>query len=241
MTAWPGTLLSAVFLAPSLFWTALPTLLAKWAGTGLLVRGTARWLALHPTQVSYDAVMTGASDLETVWTDDITPLVKQADTAALVQLTFPFKWEHGQGELTMDVVVNADDSVGVYLNAPYSEIYEEQSREIGLANIDRFVMVSCSLFDPSVFSLGYIGEEARFGGLANETHWPDDWAFYGSRLFPSLSPVLASLRTQAQDIRQLDGGGIFVRWTSWEEPPNSPNEWLAAVQQVRSTLLRTWS
>lgn len=239
MTAWPGTFLSAVFLAPSKVWTALPGLLARWGDAGLLLRGSAKWLELPPTQVSYEAVMNGPRGYETAWCDGVTSLVEQARKATLLQLSFPIGWEHGQGELTLDLVVNPDNSVGVYLNAPYAEVYEQQPPQMGHLNIERFVSFACLLFAPSEFILGVIGEEARLSGLTEESAWPDDWAFYGADLSKDLLPLLASLSTQAQDIRQVGAGGVFVRWTRWDEPTRSPQEWRWALRRAQAAYLQT--
>lgn len=239
MTNWPGTFLSAVFVAPSSLWIALPKVLAEWHESGILSSGTAKWMKLPPTQVSYDAVMIGPPCYETAWSDDVTALLEQAIKASLLQLTFSFPWEHGQGQVILDVMVNSDNSVGLYLNAPYSQVYEEQSPQVGHLNIDRFVDLACLMFSPSEFVLGVINEEAQLPGLTEESEWPDDWAFYGVGLSKLLYPLLTSLSTQSPDIRKVHGGGLFVRWTRWEEPTTSPKEWRLVLHQAQTAYLRT--
>jgi len=233
MTSWRGTFLSAVYLAPSSFWVALPQLMIKWSDSGLLSRGTARWLDLHPEQVSYEAVMDGPSGFETAWEVNPESLLHHVTRSTLIQVTLPFEWEDGSGELRMDLVVNPDNSVCLYLNAPYASIYEQHPRREGQSNIDRFVNAACMLFSPSVFSVGFIGEEAQLPGITEAEAWPDDWAFYGVGVAEDLFPLVTSLASQAQEIRYVEQGGLFVRWTRWEEHPTSPEAWRLALHQVQ--------
>lgn len=233
MAPWSGTFLSAAFLAPPPFWSTLPGLLVQWRDAGLLDRGIARWLDLRPDLVSYDAVMAGPPSSETHWEGGIATLLDHVSRETLTQPRFPVEWVHGQGELSVDFMVNPDDSVGVYLNAPYSDVYQLQPLETGQSNIDRFVDAACALFSPTVFVVGKIDEEAQLPGLTEVRSLPDDWAFYGAGVSQHLFPLLSAFSAKA-DIRRINEVGLFVRWTRWDERPLCPPEWRTTLRQAQT-------
>lgn len=250
MASWEGTSLSAVFLAPPWFWTAVPDLFRLWRDSGLLETGRARWRDLLPAQATYETIMTLLPDHETQWRDGSEDLAEYARHYTFLGLEFPFSWAHGAGESRIALVFFKDNSVSVYFDAPYSDVYEEQPPSVRRDNLSRFVDAACLLFHPSVFVTGAIGEEAQFSGLAallsdaeQPLAWafegllPDDWAFYGAELTRYLAPALTpDLRRSAREVRDLPGGGLFVRWTEWDDPPGGPPAWRTALAEARRRL-----
>lgn len=228
---WEGTFLNGTFLAPARFWRELPGLMSQWQRSGLLAQGKGEWLQLPPEKAGYDQVMEGHPVKEMTWTQTQGDLGDLARSHTLLRLVFPFAWEHGPGELLLEPMVQPDNSVELLLSAPYSSLYEEQAPAVGLANIERFAEVACQLFVSSLFLTGELNEEVHLGGLQAllaEERLPADWAFYGAPLAGILRNHLDARAT----VRDLPGGGIFVRWTTWDQPAQSPEAWQQALVQA---------
>jgi len=234
MTDWEGTYLSAAFLAPPRVWSDLPNLLTMWQQSGLISSGRAQWLQLLPDQVSYERIMDGQEVFEVEWRNGEGHLSALSSRFSLSTIVFPFAWYHEVGQLMINIMVYPDSSVGVYLNAPYQSIYEDVPSDVGGRNIALFLDAACTIFAPDTFLVGCIQEEAQFSGinpLINGGQLPADWAFYGTAIGASLQST-GAFTAQPLEVRTFPGNGLFVRWTEWDEPPNSPVEWQESVART---------
>lgn len=234
MSSWYGSFLSAAWLGVGDFWCRLPTTLGRWQWTGMLETGTAYWLDLPPTKATYQAIMDGPDQSMEVWSAGVSRLVDIARHNTLDRLVLPFRWEHGSGEIAVHFMIFPDNSTGMYLNAPYQDIYEEQEPNIAHSNLARFTEAACLMFDPLTCLIGVMGEEAQVpprSMLATASAELADWAFYGRELTALLRPTLsADLEAQARDLRHLPGGGLFVSWTEWIGQRMAPSDWRSAVE-----------
>lgn len=239
---WAGSYISAAFLADRHFWVRYPSLLRSWDRTGLLQRGPGEWILVNPKAASYEETFSQAESHSFEW-NSIERLVDQATNTLITELTIPFQWVHRQGELRVHAITNQDDSVTVYIDAPSSHVYDGLPDTIGLENIRRFSQVAKALFEPHVFLVGHIGEETQLPSLSwlkeHPTRLPYDWAFYGASLSYALRTAACGLAHQAAEVLDINGTGLFVRWTSWEQGETCPPSWRNALVQAHETLVQT--
>ncbi|MDP3487138.1 MAG: hypothetical protein Q8S19_04295, partial [Bacillota bacterium] len=178
---------------------------------------------------------------ETSWDGGAEALADRATTHTLVGLEVPFEWEEGTGAIRMHIIVNDDDSLAIYVDAPYFEVYERHPQHHGVANIERFIRLASCVFAPSVFLYGHIGVESYLPSLQNilalRAEITDDWAFYGKDLVPHLR-ILDTLRHQAVQCTEIGQDGVFVRWSNWWQNAYSPQAWKDSLKCVRQHLVR---
>lgn len=231
---WTGTFLNAVFIARGIQprWSEV---LRTWAEAGVLEAGKAVVSAVTPAEATHQGTMAASVFAEIEWDSGAATALPTLQKSMLQRLILPLHPVMAVGDLLVDVFVNPDDTVSIYLSVPYNETYEQAAPAVRVANLRRFVDLACRFFIPPLFLAGAIGEEARIDGIADLRADPGllvDWAFYGATITAQLGPGPGQVQGTAKEWRSLSGSGLFVRWTDWQSPPDAPEAWRQAVARA---------
>lgn len=230
---WKGSLLSAVFLLTGDIGSAWPAVIDAWAAAGLLDVGKATVLELPVERVTYESVMSGPGSREIAWDrESVFKVLLWLRQRLAVRLLLPLADTPDLEEVRVDVVANPDDSLSVYIEAPYDAVCATGTEGDQARRFRAFLNTSCRFFAPDLFLVGYVGEEARLDSLSDLLRDPDrvaDWAFYGRAVVPTLGRGPQNYRA-ARDWRRVGVSGLFVRWSDWAQGPGAPDFWRDAVR-----------
>jgi len=231
---WKGTRLGAAFLVlgGARLW---PEIFQSWAMSGLLNSGEAVLFGVSPQRVTFGVVqnLEEASWLPRIaWQENPAPLAAATRDAFPWELTLFLHQSVGLAEVKLHFVVNQDDTLTIYIEAPYEEVFGVHGVRCRQGNLHRFITTSTWFFLPELCSVGVIDEESRIDGLTHILACPEkvaDWAFYGRAMTRILAVVLRRSPVQPSDCRAIASGGMFVRWSDWGSTSAAPPAWISAV------------
>jgi len=235
LRAWEGTWLSAVFLSTRRIDRLWPDLVRAWNEEGLFDSGQAHVLNVSPERVSHRYLMETPNIPflpEVAWQDGLGDLEAVLMGHVATRLYLP-TGAPDVGEVMVDVILNHDDTVSVYVNVPCDEVCRGETTTIRQGRVDQFLAEAERFFDPELFDIGTVGEEVQLYGpaqLAGGVDLVTDWAFYGAALAGRLRAQATDVKFRAREWRDIPGGGLFVRWADWDALPEVPDVWKGAVQ-----------
>lgn len=228
---WTGTWLSAAFLATTDIRNKWGALLNQWAESGMLECGKASLITMPPSQVTFESFQDPSYEPDIDWCSGPAGILPKLESHLFVHLFLVVTNSNALKEVRLDVNVNRDNSVTISVSAPYQEIYAEQPYDTRIASLNQFIDVCCRLFNPNLFVIGIVDEEARIDGVAslkNEQHRVADWVFYGAEMTSILKSTGYQSQAVPKEWRDLRDGGLFVRWSDWEaiheQPPGTWQE-----------------